>query len=625
MSSGDAQPALLNAFLLTTKDALMVFEAARRGICPVVTRRLHDGEKSKMITSGSVFAFDEQSTGIKRWTDGALWSPSRIIGNYLIYRELDKKGEKDGGRPSTQSGPAATVASPHGQQSDPFDTAKDSLGASTSEGTDGRPSTSIVTGSTGLHRELERALVGSLTTSYRFKKDGLIKKTISNGHLHLILLCSTIDDVLAGRLRTPSSLIELASLEISSTLLDPKNFRMPPVTEKGGHRLTSDWSAAYIGEETDPIGAPPILAPLLAPGAVPATRPMSAIADPSYGLAQSGGPAAFEAADSQLFAYKPADDRVYQGPLGTEHTDAPYTSQGPHQQYHSRRPDTAQPLWSSQQFPEGPPPMAGPSNWHEREIAPYPQADVPPPPQPLHGHSHLPHHQIPSQPFDSQYRSALHRSHSGTPQDIDQPPLIDPHRPLTQFRRQSYRPPTSSYPCPSRSTDPYARPMAIRPATSPAPSPVVYGSAPSFSSIRGSLSMKPEPHSPALQHVSQPSTSAPYSNLPPNPDFYQYSNPQSLPGPSYSLTSPYPAHQQYATPSPTAHSAPPRTGPAFYYNGAPPQFYDQEPPPAMLPQYPDQLQEPQTAPAYASDFQQRPSFAGPVRQQRFGPKLEDPS
>lgn len=66
MSSGDAQPALLNAFLLTTKDALMVFEAARRGICPVVTRRLHESEKAKMITSGSVFAFDEQATGIKR-------------------------------------------------------------------------------------------------------------------------------------------------------------------------------------------------------------------------------------------------------------------------------------------------------------------------------------------------------------------------------------------------------------------------------------------------------------------------------------------------------------------------------------------------------------------------------
>ena len=66
MSSEDAQPALLNAFLLTTKDALMVFEAARRGICPVVTRRPGEGEKTKLIISGSVFAFDEQSTGIKR-------------------------------------------------------------------------------------------------------------------------------------------------------------------------------------------------------------------------------------------------------------------------------------------------------------------------------------------------------------------------------------------------------------------------------------------------------------------------------------------------------------------------------------------------------------------------------
>lgn len=61
-----AQPALVNAFLLTTKDALVVFEAARRGVCPVVSRRLHDTEKASIITSGSVFAFDEAATGIKR-------------------------------------------------------------------------------------------------------------------------------------------------------------------------------------------------------------------------------------------------------------------------------------------------------------------------------------------------------------------------------------------------------------------------------------------------------------------------------------------------------------------------------------------------------------------------------
>ena len=62
----NVQPALLNAFLLTTKDALMVLEAANRGICPVVSRRLHDSEKASMVKSGSVFAFDEQTTGIKR-------------------------------------------------------------------------------------------------------------------------------------------------------------------------------------------------------------------------------------------------------------------------------------------------------------------------------------------------------------------------------------------------------------------------------------------------------------------------------------------------------------------------------------------------------------------------------
>lgn len=60
------QPALYNAFLLTTKDALVVFEAAKRGITPFVTRRLQDREKASLIASGAVFIFDEKATGIKR-------------------------------------------------------------------------------------------------------------------------------------------------------------------------------------------------------------------------------------------------------------------------------------------------------------------------------------------------------------------------------------------------------------------------------------------------------------------------------------------------------------------------------------------------------------------------------
>lgn len=67
----------------TTGDALLILEAARRGMIPRVTRRLVDSER-KMITSGSVFVFDEDESGIKRWTDGFFWSPSRILGNFLV-------------------------------------------------------------------------------------------------------------------------------------------------------------------------------------------------------------------------------------------------------------------------------------------------------------------------------------------------------------------------------------------------------------------------------------------------------------------------------------------------------------------------------------------------------------
>jgi Gti1/Pac2 family transcription factor len=67
----------------TTGDALLILEAARRGMIPRVTRRLVDSER-RMITSGSVFVFDEDESGIKRWTDGFFWSPSRILGNFLV-------------------------------------------------------------------------------------------------------------------------------------------------------------------------------------------------------------------------------------------------------------------------------------------------------------------------------------------------------------------------------------------------------------------------------------------------------------------------------------------------------------------------------------------------------------
>ena len=45
-----------------------------------------------MITSGSVFAFDEDESGIKRWMDSFFWSPFHILINFLLYRGIDKCG-----------------------------------------------------------------------------------------------------------------------------------------------------------------------------------------------------------------------------------------------------------------------------------------------------------------------------------------------------------------------------------------------------------------------------------------------------------------------------------------------------------------------------------------------------
>lgn len=144
-----------SGWIETTGDALLILEAARRGLIPRVTRRLIDSER-KMITSGSVFVFDEDESGIKRWTDGLFWSPSRILGNFLLYREIDKRG--NGGR-SAKEGEISEL---------------DNIKV---DGTLSRPRSDP--GHLGVNKQRERTLLGSLTNVYRFKQDGLMKKVTS--------------------------------------------------------------------------------------------------------------------------------------------------------------------------------------------------------------------------------------------------------------------------------------------------------------------------------------------------------------------------------------------------------------------------------------------------------------
>jgi len=83
-------------------------------------------------------------------------------------------------------------------------------------------------------RNRERNLVGSLTDTYKFRKGGLIKKTISihlNGSTQHMISYYTRSDVLEGKLATPSSVSDLSNLQISPDLLLKQSFRVPPSVE----------------------------------------------------------------------------------------------------------------------------------------------------------------------------------------------------------------------------------------------------------------------------------------------------------------------------------------------------------------------------------------------------------
>jgi len=208
-------------YIETTRDSLLLFEACKRGLLPRISRRLQDKERI-LIRSGTIFCFDEHESGIKRWTDGFVWSPSRIMGNFLIYRELEDKK-------SIRTTDAV------------FDNSRQTT-ASRNNDTSG-----YVMAPDLLRRQQEKALVGSLKTSFKFKRNGLIKKSMSlivDGVQQHIISYYTKEDVMSSRLRTPSSLVELASLEVSPGLRLRQNFRIPAFQQQQQQIMMEDTSAA---------------------------------------------------------------------------------------------------------------------------------------------------------------------------------------------------------------------------------------------------------------------------------------------------------------------------------------------------------------------------------------------
>ncbi|KAJ7853096.1 Gti1/Pac2 family-domain-containing protein [Mycena leptocephala] len=170
----------------TTIDALRVVHAARQGRIPRITRRFNDAERRTMIKSGTVFVFSGKESGIKRWTDGRLWSRSRIVGNFLVYREIDER-----------------------------------------------------TNSRGSHKKLysidQPSQALSTSEQETLKPNGLIKNTITvtieGSDLHLISYYTSADQH-SGKLKRPTSRPDIMSLPMDPRLFRGTNFRVFPKVEK---------------------------------------------------------------------------------------------------------------------------------------------------------------------------------------------------------------------------------------------------------------------------------------------------------------------------------------------------------------------------------------------------------
>ncbi|KAF8207002.1 Gti1/Pac2 family-domain-containing protein [Mycena galopus ATCC 62051] len=191
----------------TTMNALRLIHAARQGVIPRITRRLNDAERRTMIKSGAVFVFSVEESGIKRWTDGLLWSPSRIVGNFLVYREINERTNSRGSHkklyPTDEPARALSV----------------------------RPS------SLARLRNALTAIADLQTTEQgTFKPNGLIKKTITvtieGSDLHLISYYTSADQH-SGKLKRPTSRPDIMGLPMDPRLFRTTNFRVPPKVEKG--------------------------------------------------------------------------------------------------------------------------------------------------------------------------------------------------------------------------------------------------------------------------------------------------------------------------------------------------------------------------------------------------------
>jgi hypothetical protein len=212
--------------IASTQDALILFEACLSGAVNHVARRPHDRERTSLIKSGNVFIYEEHSSGIKRWTDGVPWSPSRILGNFLVYRELERPfppGEKKRAMKRSKRSPGiGKVPEPYGGM--------DALNNGYSAASATSSSYDSPNSNNSLTKETERSLIGSLVDSYGFKEEGLVKKTVSvtvGGVSYHLVSYYTVGDVMNNKFNTPTKDPRFQDIAPRPDLITKQNFRTP--------------------------------------------------------------------------------------------------------------------------------------------------------------------------------------------------------------------------------------------------------------------------------------------------------------------------------------------------------------------------------------------------------------
>lgn len=176
-------------FVETRDDAMILIMACLRGDLKLVHKRPSWKERPSLLHSGHIYIYEETATGIRRWMDGGLWTPTRVMREFVIYGE-----RADRNRLYPERKDPSLRAQPH----QGFEVVNDKGVSET------------------ISPGWEARLYGSLRRSFNIKSNGLIRKSISIKEdvnprtprlsvpiWHLVSYYRPVD-VVQGRLRTPS-------------------------------------------------------------------------------------------------------------------------------------------------------------------------------------------------------------------------------------------------------------------------------------------------------------------------------------------------------------------------------------------------------------------------------------